>query len=105
MRASVKNKYKKMSDPVGLAWYGPDQWALLREVSVDREKMSEKWSEWEAAASAKVAELRERCLDILKVDVDVRELQAWCERRQRPVDGAGRSEFVAEQARRRAMVR
>jgi hypothetical protein len=79
--------------------------ALLREISVDREKMSETWSEWEATASAKLAELRERGLDIRKVDVDVRELQAWCERGHRPIDGAARSEFVVEQLRRRAMVR
>lgn len=105
MRASVKNKYPKASDPIGMAWYRPEQWTLLREISVDREKMSETWSEWEATASAKLAELRERGVDIRKVDVDVRELQAWCERRHRPIDGAARSEFVVEQLRRRAMVR
>ena len=102
MGASLKNKHTKPMNPIGVAWYRPEQWALLREVSVDREKISETWSDWEATASQRLAELRPRGLDVQKVDVDVRELLTWCERRQRPVDGAARSEFVAEQMRLRA---
>jgi hypothetical protein len=100
MSEHVKNKHKKPVDPVGIAWYRPEQWALLREVSTDRDKISEIWSEWEATASQKLAELRELGLDIRKVDVDVDELRAWCEQRQRSVDAGARSEYVAEKLRR-----
>jgi hypothetical protein len=102
MSASLKNKYKNTSETIGVAWYRPEQWALLRQVSTNREKLSETWSEWEATASARLTELRARGLEIRKVDVDVRELQAWCESRRRPIDGSARSEYVADHLRRHA---
>lgn len=99
MSAIVKREHKKPADPIGIGWYRPEQWALLREVSVDRDKIAETWAEWEATASQKLAELRERGLDIRKVDVGVHELRAWCDERKRSVDAAARSEYVADQMR------
>ena len=79
-----------------MAWYRPEQWALLREVAADRDNISETWSEWEATALRSFAVLRARGLNIRKVDVNVREIQEWCERHQRPIDGAARAEFVRD---------
>jgi hypothetical protein len=79
----------------GLAWYKPEQWALLRAESVDSDDLEETYGEWLEFAKWYLCDVWESGIDIFKVDVDVEEMVAWCKCRNRPLDGEARVEFVA----------
>lgn len=79
----------------GLAWYKPEQWALLRAESVDSDDLEETYGEWLEFAKRYLSEIWESGIDIFKVEVDVEEMVAWCKSRNRPLDGEARVEFVA----------
>jgi len=81
--------------PAGVAWYKPDQWHKLLAVSVDKDKLEETYDEWKQGAERVVKELRRHGLYIVKVDVDVEELVAWCQKKKIPVDGEARSTYAA----------
>ncbi|MDB6033296.1 MAG: hypothetical protein JWM16_3634 [Verrucomicrobiales bacterium] len=84
---------------VGVAWYRPEQYGLLLALSVDPEGMAKTYDEWLAAILRTMEDLRKRGVVARRVDVDVRILVAWCEERDRPLDGAARAEFAAERVR------
>lgn len=81
--------------PVGVAWYKPDQWQKLLAVSVDRDKLEETYDEWMLEAERVIKELRRQGLYIVKVDVNIEELVAWCQKKKIPVNGEARSMYAA----------
>lgn len=83
---------------VGVAWYRAEQWDRLRQIAVDGESMHESYDEWHAEATQRLRQLQFRGIKARKVDVDLDELIAWCDRRQLPLDGSARSQFVAVKA-------
>ncbi len=83
----------------GVAWYRQEEYTLLRALASDAEDMAETYEQWLAGVTKLMRELREQGVNARRVDVDVRELAAWCEGRGRPLDGAARSEFVAQKVR------
>jgi len=78
----------------GIAWYRREEYGLLRTLASDADSMAATYDEWLAAGTKLIAELEKQGIVARKVDVEVRELAAWCERQGRPLDGAARSEFV-----------
>lgn len=84
---------------VGLAWYRPDQWARLHEVSVDRADLETGYTSWKDGAKRRLQELRAIGLEVRRFDVDVEELVRWCEVEGCDVDGRARSRYVAEMLR------
>ena len=84
---------------LGIAWFRPDQWSRLLEVSEDRENLEGTFAEWEQQAEEKLRALRAEGLEIEKVIVDVEELLAWCKSQNLSVDGVARSKYVAELVR------
>lgn len=87
---------------VGVTWYRPDQWARLFEVSVDRAGLEPSFESWEAGAKHRLQELRERGLDVRRIDVEVEALVRWCEVEGCELDGRARAQYVAEMARARS---
>lgn len=85
----------------GCAWYRAEQWARLREVSVDREDLEETYADWVAAAEESLRKMRQVGIYAEKIEVDVEELLAWCRALGREVDGAARAAYAAELLRRR----
>jgi hypothetical protein len=83
----------------GMAWYRPDQWALLRQVSSDSGDIEETYQEWERTAKQKLEELRRMGLRIEKIDVDVEEMVNWCKSLNLKIDGSSRARFAAEKIR------
>jgi hypothetical protein len=79
----------------GVAWYRPEQWQRLREVSVDVEKLEATHAEWLAVATKAISDLERRGISVIKVDVDVEELLSWCRHCSLPLDGKSRSTFAA----------
>jgi hypothetical protein len=90
---------KQSNIVVGVAWYRPEQYGLLLALSVDSESMAKTYDEWLAGITRTMEDLRKPGVIARRVDVDVRVLVAWCEERDRPLDGAARSEFAAERVR------
>jgi hypothetical protein len=86
---------------VGIAWYRPEQWAQLREVASDRAQLDDTYAAWKANAQASLQQLADGGVTVEKVDIDVQELCVWCALQRRPVDGAARSEYAAEQVQKR----
>jgi hypothetical protein len=78
----------------GIAWYRPEQWQRLREVSVDVETLERNHAEWLAIANKALNDLERGGVSVLKVDVDVEELLTWCGQRGLPVDARSRASFT-----------
>jgi len=79
---------------MGVAWYRPEQWARLRQVSSDVDELEETHEEWLRTAERTLGELTRHEMKIRKVDVDVEELVLWCEGEGRAVDASARADFV-----------
>jgi len=83
----------------GLAWYRREQWDRLRQVSEDADQLEERYDEWLALATKTLANLQASGMRIVKVEVDVNELQAYCAAHGLPVNSKSRSSFVADKLR------
>ena len=81
---------------VGIAWYRPEQYGLLRALSADTDSMANTYEEWLAGVTKTMDDLRQRGIVARKVDVEVGELAAWCQQRGRPLDGDARASYVVE---------
>ena len=81
---------------VGIAWYRQEQYPLMLAVAVDPESMPKTYDEWLARATQTMEGLRERGLVPQKVDIDLKELVAWCEQEGRPLDGAARATYARQ---------
>jgi D-sedoheptulose 7-phosphate isomerase len=79
----------------GIAWFRPEQWDRLREISADRDGLEETYDEWLTGACRRFAEMTEGGLPLRKVDVDVEHLAEWCAQRNVPVNGESRSQYAA----------
>ena len=80
---------------VAVAWYKPSQWQRLEEIAPDVKEVWESYEQWHAAATRRVTELRRAGQRAQKVNVDVEELLAWCQKQCRAVDAAARAEYAA----------
>lgn len=84
---------------VGIAWYRADQYALLRALAVDGESMADTHEQWLAEVTRTMDGLNQQGVKARRVDVDIKDLAAWCEERGRPMDGSARAAYVAEKVR------
>ena len=91
----AKSKVNSPAAVIGVAWYRPEQWETLRNVSVDRDKLEETYAEWLVDAERVVKQLQQQGLRVIKVDVEISDLMLWCEGQRIPVDGEARSNYAA----------
>ena len=80
---------------VGLAWFRPDQWQRLRDISADCDLLELTHSGWERIATRTLKRLRRSGVNVKKVAIDVEELFRWCTETNRPVNGEARAEFAS----------
>ena len=81
---------------LGFAWYRPDQWRRVREISADEDDLHDSYLEWLQSAEERLQELRSSGLRVEKVDVHSEALILWCNERGLENNGAARSRYVAE---------
>jgi hypothetical protein len=86
---------------LGVAWFRPEQWSRLLEISEDRKDLEETFAEWESLAEEKLRDLRAQGLDAEKITMDVEELLVWCKSRGLSVNASARSQYAAERLRKR----
>lgn len=85
---------------VGVGWYTPAQYSLLKAFASDPESLCSTHEEWLAKAEETFAELaKEKGIQPRRVSVDVQELLAWCQECGRPCDGESRAVFLREKVR------
>jgi hypothetical protein len=90
----MRRSQHKEKSVMGVGWYRPEQWQRLREISVDADKLEKTHAEWLGIAEKTVKDLERLGLSIIKVDVDVEELQSWSHQQGLPVDGNARAQFI-----------
>ena len=80
---------------VGVGWYSPGQWALLKAKSVDSKELEASHDEWLANAEKTLARMRKAGAQFKKIDIDVEEMIRWCQSTGNAMDGKARAEFIA----------
>ena len=86
-------KRSEPSDRVGIAWFDETQYRRLLEVAANRGKLYDTHEAWRLAAEATVTRMP---FAPVRVPIQVDEVLAWCREREVPLDGAARSQNVAE---------
>jgi len=84
----------------GVAWYRREDWSRLREIASDRTNLDDSYEAWLAGAQKTLLDLAVAGVAARRVSVDIEALVRWCRAEGRPVDGAARAAFVADQLRR-----
>jgi predicted ATP-grasp superfamily ATP-dependent carboligase len=100
-RKKLSNKRIDVQDVqvVGAAVYRVDQWDRLVELSVDPEKLSDSFHSWKESFEKTTTQLKQQGLNVINVQVDVEELNEWCQKKKIELNGAARSQYAAELAR------
>jgi len=83
----------------GIAWYRPEQWQRLREVSEDVENLEDTYEAWLQTAERMIRDGIPADIAVEKVDLDVEEVLAWCNVRGLPMNATARSRYVSERIR------
>ena len=102
MKRRRKHRSSKEVAKIGMAWYRPEQWNRLRQISEDVEVFETNYEEWESLASQKIAGLKAAGIKIEKVEVDVNELLSYCNEHRFSVNAESRSKFVTDKLSKRA---
>ena len=84
-----------MSTKIGIGWYRPEQWELLKSSVVDRDVIEDTFFEWFEFVTAQFDDMESKGLEPVRVDIDVEEMITWCKRNQLPLNAEARSEFIA----------
>jgi hypothetical protein len=84
---------------VGLAWYRPEQWQRVRDISADADDLEDSYDKWLRLAEQKLQELKASGYAFEKVDVNSESLIRWCNERGVEVDGHARSQYAADRLR------
>ena len=85
---------------IGVAFYFPEEWEALRAIAPDSDVLENTYEEWLAVYKDAVASLRKNGMHLKRVDVRVRDLVQWCQRRERRPDAAARAEYAVDVLRR-----
>ena len=94
-----ESKESKQRLIVGFAWYRPDQWQRVRDISTDVDDLEDNYEAWLRLAEQKFKELNAAGLRVEKVDVDSERLIFWCNERRLEVNAQARSRYAAETLR------
>ena len=83
---------------VAVGWYDAVQWAKLKLVAADADNLDNSYEDWKRNAESFERELRGKGIEILRVHINVDALIAWCQTRNKPIDGEARSQYAAQLA-------
>ena len=83
---------------VAVAWYDAIQWAKLKQVAQDADSLDDSYEDWQRGAERLERDLRRKGIEIQRAYIDVDALVGWCASRQKPINGATRSEYAAQLA-------
>ncbi|HEY5998289.1 MAG TPA: hypothetical protein VI078_03195 [bacterium] len=83
----------------GIAWFKPEQWSLLREISEDKDELEDDYETWLQHAQERVQDFQSKDIPVEEVLVDVYDLSQWCKKHKVKCDAEARSRFASEEVR------
>jgi hypothetical protein len=83
----------------GAAWFKPEQWKALKYAAVDGDELEDTHPEWLLHLNRALRESRAKGMKVEPVEVDVKELVAWCQEQGIPLNSSARSRYAAEKIR------
>jgi len=86
---------------LGIPWFKPEQWTQLREISADPDVLEVDYDTWHQKAEGRVRDFESRGIHVEQVLIDVNEFSEWCRSRQMRCDAQARSQYAAEEVRKR----
>jgi hypothetical protein len=98
---SMKKTRNQSEIIAGVAWYRPEQWQRLREVSEDADNLEETYDAWLKSAERMIRDGIPAGVVVEKIDVDIEEMLAWCNVLGLPMNAASRARFISERVRQR----
>ena len=84
---------------IGFAWYRPEQWQRVRDISSDAEDLADTYLGWLQLAEEKLNQIRNSGIHVETVDIDSEQLIRWCNERGLEISGESRSQYAAEKLR------
>jgi hypothetical protein len=85
---------------MGVAWYDPSEWAQLRAMAPDADKLETLHAEWLAFAEKSLHDLRTAGYEPHRVPVKIAALKAWCDVLRRQPDASARAEYASAELQR-----
>jgi hypothetical protein len=101
----TKPKVARQELVIGVAWYRPEQWQRVRNISTDAADLEDTYDEWLRVAEEKLAELKAAGFRVEKVDVHSENLIFWCNEQGLEVNAQARSRYAVEKLRERVSTR
>ncbi|MGO9275615.1 MAG: hypothetical protein ACLQOO_36155 [Terriglobia bacterium] len=86
----------KQQGIVGVGWYRPEQWQRLLEISSDRDQLEDTHEEWLENATRVFNRLKRLGGPVVKMDIDVEDMLAWCAKNGLAVNGESRAKYIVE---------
>lgn len=83
---------------MGLAWYKAENYARLRSMFTDGDKLPLTFEEWAKGAENGVNDLRGKGYTVVKVNIDPDSFPAWCASRGMEINSRARLRFARESA-------
>lgn len=94
----MDSQHSDGSEPVlAIAFYSEVEWAKLKRTAADPDALDDTYAGWCRGHADLVSSLEDAGTDYVSVPVLVEDVSDWCAREGRPLDGAARAEFVAQQ--------
>jgi hypothetical protein len=91
-----KSKESQNKMVVGFAWYRPEQWQRVRDISADADELEDSYEDWLRLAEGELKKLQSSDLRVEKVDIDSEQLILWCNEQGMEVNTQARSRYAAE---------
>ncbi|MBN2000924.1 hypothetical protein JW935_25490 [candidate division KSB1 bacterium] len=79
-----------------LAWFNPEQWALLKQKAADADELEEKYEDYLQSAKNLLQSMVLKGMRVKKVRVDVMDLERWCKEKGLQNTSKSRSQYAAE---------
>lgn len=87
---------------VGIAWYLEADYAEIRAIMADRERLPATWHQWRMDAEQAAKRLRRQGIVTVQAHIDPRHFPNWRRERGLNVDAKARQQFAASVAREKA---
>jgi hypothetical protein len=93
MKQSKESQNKMV---VGFAWYRPEQWQRVRDISTDADSLEDSYEAWLKLAEGELKKFQSSGLRVEKVDIDSEQLILWCNEQGMEVNSKARARYAAE---------
>ena len=85
----------EIKQQLGMAWWQPEQWERLKEISEDRDDLDDSYKEWRKNATESIKEIESTGQVVKRVSINLEELILWCNKKGILVNGKARAEYAA----------